>query len=156
MCLCVSASVFVCVPTFLAAREGERRVGLGGSVCVCVLGFVVELLWRLLGVEGGEDADAVDEVGVVGMATADAAEDAVMRTAMSSVQVRRRLRRYSSVSRSTTSKRVSPSTALMRCTTCRGHQRSASTTFIPASAHVSTMSSAEHSVISKHHIPAAI
>lgn len=36
---------------------------------------------------------------------------------MSSVQVSRRLHRYSSVSLSTTSKRVSVSTALMRCTT---------------------------------------
>lgn len=40
--------------------------------------------------------------------------------AISSVHVRRRLHRYSSVSLSTTSRRVSVSTALMRCTTCKG------------------------------------
>lgn len=39
---------------------------------------------------------------------------------ISSVHVRRRLHRYSSVSLSTTSKRVSVSTALMRCTTWKG------------------------------------
>lgn len=42
---------------------------------------------------------------------------------MSSVQVSRRLHRYSSVSLSTTSSRVSVSTALMRCTTWRGQER---------------------------------
>lgn len=41
----------------------------------------------------------------------------VPRTAISSVQVSRRLRRYVSVSASTTSSLVSPSTALIRWTT---------------------------------------
>lgn len=42
---------------------------------------------------------------------------------ISSVHVRRRLHRYSSVSLSTTSKRVSVSTALMRCTTWKGEEQ---------------------------------
>lgn len=85
--------------TFLVARDGDLLLGLGISRLVGSLD--TELFSRLLWVGGGEEEEA----------------DGLTRTAMSSVQVRRRLRKYSSVSRSTTSSLVSCSIALILCTT---------------------------------------
>lgn len=88
--------------TFLVARDGDLLLGLGISRLV---GSLDTELFSCGGEEGGADG--------------------LTRTAMSSVQVRRRLRRYSSVSRSNTSSLVSCSMALILCTTWEQtkHQR---------------------------------
>lgn len=93
--------------TFFAALEGDLLVGFCTwplSVTGCL---DTEPFSRfLLGEDGTEDGGGEGEDG--GLAP---------MTAISSVAVRRRLRRLSCVSWSTTSSRVSLSKALIRCTT---------------------------------------
>lgn len=99
--------------TFFAAFDGDLLVGF----CTWLLGVTGRLDTEpfsrfLLGEGGTEDGGEEGEAG--------GEEDeggAAPRTAISSVAVRRRLRRLSCVSLSTTSNLVSLSTALIRCTT---------------------------------------
>jgi hypothetical protein len=104
----------------LAARDGDLRVGLGTSL-VRVVGSLDTEPFSLLAVceeAGGEEGGGEAGGGEAGGEAGETEVGPPRWTAISSVQTRRRLRRYSSVSRSTTSSLVSCSTALILCTTC--------------------------------------
>ncbi|TNN80598.1 hypothetical protein EYF80_009104 [Liparis tanakae] len=104
--------------TVFAAFDGDLLVGFCTwplSVTGCL---DTEPFSRfLLGEDGTDDGGGVGEAG--GGEEVEEEEDGcpTVRTAISCVAVRRRLRRPSCVSWSTTSNRVSSSRALIRCTT---------------------------------------
>ena len=96
--------------TFFAALEGGLLVGFGTWLLATMGSLDTEpFSCFLLGGDGMEDGEAAGGGGELCCS--------VPGTAMSSVAVRRRLRRDSCVSGSTTRSRVSLSTALIRSTT---------------------------------------
>ena len=100
--------------TFFTAFDGDLLVGfctwmVSGTGCLDTEPFSR----FLLGEDGTEDGGGEGEAG----GEEEEEGGPATRTAISSVAVRRRLRRLSYVSWSTTSNLVSLSTALIRCTT---------------------------------------